>query len=73
VGTRQDLTESLAFAAEGKVNAHIRRAALEDVNTVFQALKVGAVDGRMVLDMSLPWQMTHVATAASVGQESRPQ
>ena len=26
---------------------------LHDVNTVFQALKVGTVDGRMVLDMSL--------------------
>jgi hypothetical protein len=30
-------------------------------------LKVGAVDGRMVLDMSLPSQLTQVArTAASV-------
>lgn len=67
VGTRQDLTEALAFAAEGKVKAHLRRAALEDVNSVFQALKVGAVDGRMVLDMSLPSHVTHVArTAASV-------
>ena len=62
VGTRKDLTEALAFAAEGKVKAHIRCAALEDVNSVFQALKAGAVDGRMVLDMSLPSQVTHVAS-----------
>jgi propanol-preferring alcohol dehydrogenase len=65
VGTRRDLTEALAFAAEGKVNAHIRRASMEDVNSVFQALKVGAVDGRIVLDMSLPSQVTHVTTAAA--------
>jgi alcohol dehydrogenase, propanol-preferring len=67
VGTRKDLTEALAFAAEGKVRAHIRCVALEDVNSVFQALKAGAVDGRIVLDMSLPSQVTHVVrTAASV-------
>jgi len=54
VGTRHDLSEALGFAAEGKVKAHIRRVALEDVNSVFQALKAGEVDGRMVLDMSLP-------------------
>ena len=65
VGTRRDLTEALAFAAEGKVNAHIRRAALEDVNSVFQSLKVGAVDGRVVLDMSLPTPLTHVTTTAA--------
>jgi len=67
VGTRKDLTEALAFAAEGKVKAHIRCAALEDVNSVFQALKAGAVDGRIVLDLSLPSQVAHVArTTASV-------
>ena len=30
VGTRKDLTEVLAFAAEGKVTAHIHRVPLED-------------------------------------------
>jgi len=35
------------------------------VNTVFQALKVGTVDGRMVLDMSLTSQVTPVATTAA--------
>ena len=54
VGTRQDLTEALAFASEGKVAAHINRARLEDVNDVFDALKAGRVDGRMVLDIGLP-------------------
>ena len=54
VGTRQDLAEALSFAAAGKVAAHIHRAPLEDVNGVFEALKAGAVDGRMVFDMTLP-------------------
>jgi hypothetical protein len=41
--TRQGLTEAhaFAFAAEGKVKAHIRCAAVEGVNSVFQALKLG--------------------------------
>jgi propanol-preferring alcohol dehydrogenase len=53
VGTRRDLTEALAFAAAGKVKAHIHRARLEDVNTVFEALEAGRVDGRMVLDIGV--------------------
>jgi hypothetical protein len=60
VGTRKDLTEALAFAAEGKVRAHSRCAPVEDVNSVFQALKAGAVDGRIVLDMRLASQVAHV-------------
>ncbi len=35
VGTRRDLAEALAFAAEGKVTAQIRKVPLEDINTVF--------------------------------------
>jgi alcohol dehydrogenase, propanol-preferring len=53
VGTRRDLTEALAFAAAGKVKAHIHRARLEDVNTVFEALESGRVDGRIVLDVGV--------------------
>jgi propanol-preferring alcohol dehydrogenase len=53
VGTRKDLAEAMAFAAEGKVQAHLHRAPLEAINDVFAALKTGTVDGRMVLDMAL--------------------
>ncbi len=53
VGTRQDLTEALAFASEGKVAAHINHTGLDDVNEVFNALKAGRVDGRMVLDIGV--------------------
>jgi propanol-preferring alcohol dehydrogenase len=52
VGTRKDLAEAVAFAAEGKVQAHIHKARLEDINRVFDDLKAGTVDGRIVLDLS---------------------
>jgi alcohol dehydrogenase, propanol-preferring len=48
----QDLAEALAFAAHGKVNAHIHHARLEDVNDVLAALHSGRVDGRIVLDIA---------------------
>jgi propanol-preferring alcohol dehydrogenase len=51
VGTRNDLAEALAFAADGAVKAHIHHAALADINDVFAALRTGRVDGRMVLDL----------------------
>jgi alcohol dehydrogenase, propanol-preferring len=51
VGTRKDLAEALAFAAEGKVSAHYHQAKLEDINGIFAELKAGTVDGRMVLTM----------------------
>src|SRR5687767_4192061 len=65
VGTRRDLTEALAFAAEGKVRAHIHRAPLEDVNRVFDGLRTGTVDGRIVLDMGLSSTRAHAGLAAA--------
>ena len=52
VGSRKDLAEALAFAAQGMVHAHIHHARLEDVNDVLAALHSGRVDGRMVLDIA---------------------
>ncbi len=51
VGTRKDLAEAVAFAAEGKVRAHIHKAKLADINQVFADLKAGKVDGRIVIDL----------------------
>ena len=51
VGGRNDLAEALAFAAEGKVKAHIHHRRLEDFNAIFADLKAGKVDGRIVLDI----------------------
>jgi len=52
VGTRRDLDEAIAFAAEGKVHAEITKAPLDDINTILANLKAGKVEGRMVLDFS---------------------
>jgi propanol-preferring alcohol dehydrogenase len=52
VGTRKDLEEALAFAAEGKVRAHVHTAPLQSINEIFAGLKAGTVDGRMVLDLA---------------------
>jgi propanol-preferring alcohol dehydrogenase len=52
VGTRLDLEEALAFAAEGKVRATIEKLPLESINEVFERLRTGQVNGRVVLGMA---------------------
>lgn len=49
VGTRQDLSEAIAFAAEGKVKAIVAVEPLEAVNDVFDRLRRGEIEGRIVL------------------------
>jgi propanol-preferring alcohol dehydrogenase len=51
VGTRADMKEALAFAADGKVKANIETARLEDINSVLERLRTGKVTGRIVLKM----------------------
>ena len=51
VGTRKDMQEALAFAAEAKVKATIERQPLESINDVFSRLKRGKVNGRIVLEI----------------------
>jgi propanol-preferring alcohol dehydrogenase len=50
VGTRLDLLESLQFAAEGKVKATVSTDRLDNINAVFERMRRGAIDGRVVLD-----------------------
>jgi alcohol dehydrogenase, propanol-preferring len=51
VGTRKDLQESLQFAAEGKVKPTIETQSLDAINEVFDRLKRGEVNGRVVLNL----------------------
>ena len=51
VGTRLDLQESLDFAAQGKVRATVSTDRLENINDVFARMRMGAIEGRVVLDM----------------------
>lgn len=52
VGTRLDLQESLDFAKIGAVKAHTAPARLEEINSVFDKMLAGDIDGRIVLDFS---------------------
>jgi propanol-preferring alcohol dehydrogenase len=51
VGTRRDLTESIAFAVEGKVKATVTARPLAEVNGVLDDLRAGRIDGRVALTM----------------------
>jgi propanol-preferring alcohol dehydrogenase len=50
VGTRQDMAEALAFAADGRVAADIELAPLANINAIFDRLEHDRVAGRVVLD-----------------------
>ncbi|MFE8108286.1 alcohol dehydrogenase AdhP [Sphingomonas melonis] len=52
VGTRLDLQEALDFAARGKVRATFATVPLDSVNDVFDRMRQGTIEGRIVLDMS---------------------
>ena len=50
VGTRRDLDEAIAFATDGKVKTEFTKAPLSDINAIFDRMKHGKIDGRVVLD-----------------------
>lgn len=52
VGTRLDLQESLQLAAQGKVAATVSAGRLDDINDIFQRMRAGRIEGRVVLDMN---------------------
>lgn len=52
VGTRKDLQEALAFAAQGKVRTNIEVQPLDNINEVFQRMEKGQINGRIVLTMA---------------------
>ena len=51
VGTRKDLQESLEFAGEGKVKAHYAMDKLDNINAIFDRMRAGGIDGRIVVDI----------------------
>lgn len=52
VGTRQDMAEALAFAADGKVTAQVELQPLSAINDVLDRLEHGKVAARIVLDIN---------------------
>lgn len=51
VGTRQDLAEAFAFGAAGLVVPVVHLRSLDEANTIFQEMRDGKIQGRMVIDM----------------------
>lgn len=51
VGTRADLIESLAFAGDGLVKSHYSTDRLDNINQIFERMKAGTIDGRVVMAM----------------------
>ncbi|WP_201615812.1 alcohol dehydrogenase AdhP [Psychrobacter immobilis] len=53
VGTRLDLQESLDMAAAGKVKATVSAEPLENINDIFERMRNGKIEGRIVIDYSM--------------------
>ncbi|MDR6536781.1 alcohol dehydrogenase AdhP [Variovorax soli] len=52
VGTRMDLQEALAFAAEGKVRTVCSEDRLDNINQVFDRMREGQIEGRVVMRLT---------------------
>lgn len=50
VGTRLDMIEALSFFADGKITSVTQTDKLKNINTIFEKLEKGQVEGRIVLD-----------------------
>ncbi|MEM7292175.1 MAG: zinc-dependent alcohol dehydrogenase [Pseudomonadota bacterium] len=51
VGTRNDLEEAIQFAADDKVRTYFSTEKLENINSVFDRMREGTIDGRVVLSI----------------------
>jgi propanol-preferring alcohol dehydrogenase len=49
VGTRKDLQEALAFAGEGKIHTTYTEERLENINSIFERMSLGQIEGRVVV------------------------
>jgi propanol-preferring alcohol dehydrogenase len=54
VGTREDMAEALDFYARGLIHPIVTATTLDEVNDVFDRMKRGEIDGRMVIDYRQP-------------------
>lgn len=49
VGTRQDMKEALEFYARGQIHPTVSSRDLDEINAVFDEMKHGKIDGRVVI------------------------
>lgn len=50
VGTREDLIETMDFAVHGDINPIVHVDKLENINTIFDDMIAGRINGRIVID-----------------------
>jgi propanol-preferring alcohol dehydrogenase len=50
VGTRQDMVECLDFYARGRIHPTYTKRPLEDINSIFDEMHRGAINGRIVIE-----------------------
>lgn len=50
VGTRQDMVEAIDFYTRGKVRPRIHPRRLGDINDIFEEMRAGHIDGRIVIE-----------------------
>jgi propanol-preferring alcohol dehydrogenase len=50
VGTRMDLKEAVSFAADGKVKAIVETGKLENINSIFERMRQGKIEGHISID-----------------------
>ena len=50
VGTRQDMVEAIDFYSRGKVRPRIHPRRLGDINDIFEEMRGGHIDGRVVIE-----------------------
>lgn len=51
VGNRQEAIETLDLAARGIIKTHFRTEKLENLTQIFEQIKEGKLQGRVVLDL----------------------
>ena len=51
VGTRADLQEALEFAGDGKVHSQFTTEPMENINSIFDRMRDGKIDGRIVMSI----------------------
>ncbi|WP_343617428.1 zinc-dependent alcohol dehydrogenase [Novosphingobium sp.] len=68
VGTRRDLDEAIAMAVDKGITAEITKAPLAEINAIFARLKAGKIEGRMVLDLSMPFDESTSGSESSLAE-----
>jgi D-arabinose 1-dehydrogenase-like Zn-dependent alcohol dehydrogenase len=66
--TIEEMPKAVAFAIEGNVKATVHAAKIENINSVFDEMKKGEIDGRIVLDIAIPAPLHNLLAKEKTGK-----